>query len=71
MIDDLFVHMFKGLESRLRKEIDTVKGQFPYPEFAFLDRNPRITYKEGVQMLRDAGVEIGDFEVKKQKKANK
>ena len=60
--DGLFVHVFTGLQERFADEITVVKRQYPSADFKFLPKSLRLTYKEAVEMLRDAGVEIGDFE---------
>lgn len=62
VIGDLFVHMFRGLETRFASEIAAVKKQFPAEPFTFLDPSLVLTYNEGVQMLKEAGIEMGDEE---------
>jgi len=60
VIGSMFTEMFKGLRDRFSKEIETVCQQFPAEPFKFLDPPLRLEYAEGVQMLREAGVEMGD-----------
>lgn len=43
-------------------EIQTVNKQFPSEPFKFLEPTLRLEYTEGVAMLREAGVEMGDEE---------
>ncbi|TPX73656.1 hypothetical protein CcCBS67573_g05080 [Chytriomyces confervae] len=62
VLGDLFVHIFKGLETRFAAEIECVRRQFPFEDFKYLDKTLRLEFKEGIQMLKDAGVEIGDFD---------
>jgi aspartyl-tRNA synthetase len=62
VIGDLFVQIFKGLETRYAEEVATVYRQFPAEPFKYLDPSLVLTYTEGVQMLRDNGVEMGDDE---------
>lgn len=59
-IGDLFTKMFKGLRDRYQNEIATVNTQYPHEPFKFLDPPLRLEFPEAVQMLREAGVEIGD-----------
>merc|ERR1719326_271767 len=59
-IGDMFTNMFRGLRDRFSKEIATVGQQFPCEPFKFLDPPLRLEFPEGVEMLREAGVEIGD-----------
>ena len=42
------------------QEIATVNRQFPAEPFTFLDQPLRLEFPEGVQMLRQAGEQIGD-----------
>ena len=60
VIGSMFTSMFKGLRDRFAKEIETVCQQFPAEPFKFLDPPLRLEYAEGVQMLHEAGVEMGD-----------
>ncbi|KAJ3119296.1 aspartate--tRNA ligase dps1 [Physocladia obscura] len=62
VLGELFVHIFKGLETRFAAEIECVRRQFPFEDFKFLPQTLRLDFKEGMQMLRDAGVEIGEFD---------
>ncbi|CAH2305404.1 aspartate--tRNA ligase, cytoplasmic [Pelobates cultripes] len=61
-IADTLVQIFKGLQKRFQTEIQTVCKQFPCEPFKFLEPTLRLEYKEGVAMLREAGVEMGDEE---------
>ncbi len=58
----MFVHIFAELKKQYAHEIEVVKTQFPFADFEFLPKSLRLEYAEGVKMLREAGVEIGDFE---------
>jgi nondiscriminating aspartyl-tRNA synthetase len=62
VIGDVFVQIFKGLEEKYGDEVNTVYRQFPAEPFKYLDPSLVLTYTEGVQMLRDNGVEMGDDE---------
>jgi len=59
-IGDLFTMMFRGLRDRYSQEIATVAQQFPCEPFKFLDPPLRLEFPEAVEMLREAGVEMGD-----------
>ncbi|XP_060593999.1 aspartate--tRNA ligase, cytoplasmic-like isoform X1 [Ruditapes philippinarum] len=61
-LDHLFVSIFKGLRDRYAEEIATVNKQFPAEPFKFLEPSLRLEYKEGVAMLREAGVEMEEDE---------
>ncbi|RCH90664.1 aspartate--tRNA ligase dps1 [Rhizopus azygosporus] len=62
VLEDLFVYIFTNLKNRFKDEIETVKRQYHFEDFEFLPKTLRLKFSEGVQMLREAGVEIDDFE---------
>jgi aspartyl/asparaginyl-tRNA synthetase len=58
IIADLLVSVFKGLRENFAKEIKIVRDQYPIEEFKFPASGKdvlKMTFKEGVQMLHDAG----------------
>ncbi|CAB1346701.1 unnamed protein product [Coregonus sp. 'balchen'] len=61
-ITDTMVQIFKGLRDKFQTEIQTVGKQYPSEPFKFLEPTLRLEYREGVAMLREAGVEMGDEE---------
>lgn len=61
-IGNTFTEIFRGLRDRYSEEIKTVNKQYPADEFTFLDPPLKLDFHQGVQMLRDAGVEMGDEE---------
>lgn len=64
VLEQLFIYIFTNLKTRYAKEIATVRKQFPVEEFKLPDdgKMVRLHYKDGIQMLRDAGKDVGDFE---------
>lgn len=60
VIGDMFVHIFKNLRDNLQEEIETVGRQYKSEPFKFLEPSLVLTYKEGVRLLRDNGVDMGD-----------
>lgn len=62
VIGELFVELFKGLQQEYADEIKTIDRQFPCEPFRFLEPSLRINFSEGVKLLRDNGVEMGDEE---------
>ncbi|KFM63678.1 Aspartate--tRNA ligase, cytoplasmic, partial [Stegodyphus mimosarum] len=60
LIGDMFVEIFKGLRDRYSEEIETIHKQFPAEPFKFLQPSLRLDYSQGLELLREAGVEIGD-----------
>lgn len=55
VIDSTLKTIFKGLQERHREEIETVKTTFPHEDLVVLDETPKITHKEGIAMLKEAG----------------
>lgn len=61
-IGDAFTEMFKGLRDNYAAEIAAVGMQYDVEAFKFLDPPLRLNYIQGVEMLRQVGVEMGDEE---------
>ncbi|KAH3666817.1 hypothetical protein OGAPHI_003266 [Ogataea philodendri] len=64
LLSDLFIFIFSELKTRYAKEIATVRKQFPVEEFKLPKDGKMVVlhYKEGIQMLRDAGKDVDDYE---------
>ncbi|KAL8425222.1 hypothetical protein Efla_006540 [Eimeria flavescens] len=56
VIDSLFKYIFKHLETEAAKETATIRSQFPVSPFVYLEKTPMLTFKEGIAMLREAGI---------------
>ena len=56
--------IFNGLKERYAKEIDIVRKQYPVEEFKVPENGKmvRLTFAEGIAMLREAGAEVGDYD---------
>ncbi|XP_055688030.1 aspartate--tRNA ligase, cytoplasmic [Lutzomyia longipalpis] len=55
-----FTAMFRGLRDEYAQEIAAVNQQYKVEPFQFLDPPLKLNFAEGVAMLREAGVEMGD-----------
>lgn len=64
VLNAMFVHIFQGLQTRFKHELETVASQYPFEPFQFLQENPRIEFAEGVRLLREAGYDMDDLEVR-------
>jgi aspartyl-tRNA synthetase len=64
VLDSLMLHIFQGLKSRYAKETELVRSIYKVKEFKLPEKGkvPRIPFKEGIQMLREAGVELNDYD---------
>ncbi|XP_010438070.1 PREDICTED: aspartate--tRNA ligase 2, cytoplasmic [Camelina sativa] len=71
LVDELFVFIFTSLNEKCKKELEAVAKQYPFEPLKFLPKTLRLTFEEGVQMLKDAGVEIdplGDLNTESERK---
>ncbi|GAB7359636.1 hypothetical protein MBLNU230_g6818t1 [Neophaeotheca triangularis] len=64
LIEELMLFIFNGLRTRYKKETDLVCSIYHVEPFALPSAGnvPRIPFPEGIAMLREDGVEIGDFD---------
>jgi aspartyl-tRNA synthetase len=64
VIDALFRHIFEGLTHSYAKELAAINAQYPFTPLKWLPETLRLTFAEGIQMLKDAGHEadpMGDL----------
>lgn len=63
-LEQLFIYIFKNLKTRYAKEIAIIRKQYPVEEFLLPkdDKMVVLHFKEGIQMLRDAGKQVEDLE---------
>ncbi|KAJ7731776.1 aspartyl-tRNA synthetase cytoplasmic [Mycena metata] len=54
-LDGVLKHIFATLQECFRTEIEVVKRQFPHEDLVWREETPRLTFKEGIAMLREAG----------------
>lgn len=62
VIGNLFTSIFKGLEANYSEEIEIVRRQYPSEAFQYLEPALRLEYSEGVKILNDNGIVMGDEE---------
>lgn len=64
LLERLMLHIFNGLKTRYKRETDLVRSIYHVDEFKLPEAGnvPRIPFSEGIQMLRDDGLEIGDYD---------
>uniref|UniRef100_A0A2N9ES32 aspartate--tRNA ligase n=1 Tax=Fagus sylvatica TaxID=28930 RepID=A0A2N9ES32_FAGSY len=71
VVDQLFVAMFDALNKNCAKELEAVGRQYPFEPLKYLRQTLKLTFEEGVQMLKDAGVEVdplGDLNTELERK---
>lgn len=64
VLEDLMLFIFTELNARYKKETDLVRGVYSIEEFKLPESGkvPRIPFKEGIAMLREAGEELNDYD---------
>ncbi|KAG0222766.1 hypothetical protein B0O80DRAFT_492597 [Mortierella sp. GBAus27b] len=62
VLDELFVHIFTGLETQFADDLAIVHRQYPFEKFQFLPKTLRLEFKDAVALLRENGVEMGDYD---------
>ncbi|KXN89975.1 Aspartate--tRNA ligase, cytoplasmic [Leucoagaricus sp. SymC.cos] len=65
LLDGLFLHIFRGLRDRYKREIEVVRQQFPADEFKWREGPEgtlRFTFKEAVDLLVEDGVSRGELD---------
>lgn len=62
VVHNVFKHIFQGLETRYAKELKIIREQYESEAVAFTDAPCIVHWQEAIKMLRDAGMEVGDFD---------
>ncbi|KAK9101023.1 hypothetical protein Scep_024453 [Stephania cephalantha] len=71
VVDRLFVAIFDSLNENCQKELEAIRKQYPFEPLKYLRRTLRLTFQEGVQMLKEAGIEVdplGDLNTETERK---
>lgn len=62
LFSDLFIHIFDGLNKRCKRELEAVREQHPFEDLKYCSPTLKLTYAEGCALLRENGVEQGDYD---------
>ena len=65
------VNLFKHLDENCKKELETISLRYPAERSKYLEETLLLKYGEGIQMLKEAGIEVkhlGDFTGKHEQK---
>ncbi|KAF2861457.1 aspartyl-tRNA synthetase [Piedraia hortae CBS 480.64] len=64
LLEELMLFIFNGLGKRYSKAVEVVRSVYNVPEFKLPEAGkvPRLAFSEGIQMLREAGEKIEDYE---------
>lgn len=55
LVDDTLKHIFSRIYERHRNDLETLKHHFPHEDLVWLEKTPRLTFREGVKILNDSG----------------
>jgi aspartyl-tRNA synthetase len=62
LLADMFAYIFAGLETKFAKELAAINEQFPFEPFQYKKPVVKLTFAEGVELLKKHGVEQDPFE---------
>jgi nondiscriminating aspartyl-tRNA synthetase len=62
LMSHLFIYIFDGLNERFCHELQIISQQYPFEPLQYLRPTLRITFKEGIDILKAAGVEANYLE---------
>ncbi|XP_044959490.1 aspartate--tRNA ligase 2, cytoplasmic-like [Hordeum vulgare subsp. vulgare] len=71
IIDGLFVAIFDHLNEHCKEELEEINRKNPFEPLTYLAQTLKLTYEQGIQMLKEAGTEIepmGDLNTEAEKK---
>lgn len=71
LVDELFVEMFDEINKNCQKELEAICRQYPFEPLKYKRPTLKLTFEEGIQMLKEAGVEVdplGDLNTEAEKK---
>ena len=57
VLGEMMAYLCKNLKKRYAKELAVIHEQYPFEEFKIKEPVVKISFKEGVALLRAAGVE--------------
>ena len=57
LMGNLFCYIFDGLNTRWRHELKIISQQYPFEPLKYARPTLRITFQEGITLLREAGVD--------------
>ncbi|KAI3872285.1 hypothetical protein MKX03_021407 [Papaver bracteatum] len=74
LVGCLFVAIFDGLNENCKQELEAIRKQYPFEPLKYRRKTLRLTYEEGVRMLKEAGFEVkplGDLNTEAERKLGK
>ncbi|KNA25857.1 hypothetical protein SOVF_002650 [Spinacia oleracea] len=71
IVDRLFVAIFDHLNENCQGELEAISRQYPFQPLKYLRKTLQLTFPEGIQMLKEAGIEVdplGDLNTETERK---
>ncbi|XP_012848277.1 PREDICTED: aspartate--tRNA ligase, cytoplasmic-like [Erythranthe guttata] len=71
IVDRLFVTMFDFLNEECSELLEVINRQYPFKPLKYLRKTLRLSFEEGIQILKEAGVEVdplGDLSTETERK---
>jgi len=62
VLEEMYLYIFDGLNQRFHTEIEAVRRQFPFEDIKYTRPSTRFRWPQIVELLREAGESIGDFD---------
>ncbi|XP_049851560.1 aspartate--tRNA ligase, cytoplasmic-like [Schistocerca gregaria] len=62
VLSNLFTYTFAKIEKHFAPELEIINQQYPFRPIKYLEETPILKYVEIIDLLRDAGVDIGYFD---------
>lgn len=62
VLSDMFIFIFDGLKERFSVEIERIREQYPFEDLKYKKPSLILKWPEAIALLRENGIEIGDFE---------
>lgn len=57
VINGVFVHIFDGLKSEYKHELNVIANQYPFELIEYKNELLKLTFHEGVELLKENGIE--------------
>ena len=62
LFDELFVSLFKGLETRFSREIEHVRQYYGGEPFKYKEKTLRLNFEDAIALLKENGVQLVECE---------
>mmetsp|Transcript_8177 Transcript_8177/g.7324 ORF Transcript_8177/g.7324 Transcript_8177/m.7324 type:complete len:602 (+) Transcript_8177:35-1840(+) len=56
VMSDLFIFIFDGISEKYKNELEIISQQYPFEPIKYLRPSLRLTFQEGITLLREAGI---------------